>query len=93
MSVLVYAEHDNATLNKVTLSVLAAAKVSGAVNSSGSQFYLTASPQHQFDGNYVVYGRVLEGLDLVKEVSNGEIREEKAETPVEPVTIISTRIL
>ena len=73
--------------------VLAAAKVSGAVNSSGSQFYLTASPQHQFDGNYVVYGRVLEGLDLVKEVSNGEIREEKAETPVEPVTIIGTRIL
>ena len=29
MSVLVYAEHDNATLNKVTLSVLAAAKEIG----------------------------------------------------------------
>jgi electron transfer flavoprotein alpha subunit len=29
MSVLVYAEHDNATLNKVTLSVLAAAKAIG----------------------------------------------------------------
>ncbi|MDG1491077.1 MAG: peptidylprolyl isomerase [Planctomycetota bacterium] len=73
--------------------VLAAAKVSGAVNSSGSQFYLTASPQYQFDGNYVVYGRVLEGLDLVKDASNAEIREDKAETPVEPVTIISSRIL
>jgi cyclophilin family peptidyl-prolyl cis-trans isomerase len=73
--------------------VLAAAKVSGAVNSSGSQFYLTASPQYQFDGNYVVYGRVLEGLDLVKDASNAEIREDKAETPVEPVTIISAKML
>ena len=73
--------------------VLAAAKTSGAVNSSGSQFYLTASPQHQFDGNYVVFGRVIDGLDLVKEVSNGEIREEKAETPVEPVAIISAKVL
>ena len=67
--------------------------MTGAVNSSGSQFFLTASPQYQFDGNYVVYGRVLEGLDLIKDASNGEIREDKAEAPVEPVTIISSRIL
>ena len=73
--------------------VLAAAKKGGAVNSSGSQFYLTASPQHQFDGNYVVYGRVLEGLDIVRDISNAEQRETKAETPLEPVTIISAKML
>lgn len=76
-----------------TEGVLAAAKKGGAVNSSGSQFYLTASRQHQFDGNYVVYGRVLEGLDLVREISNAEQRETKAETPAEPVTIISAKML
>lgn len=73
--------------------VLAAAKKGGAVNSSGSQFYLTASPQHQFDGNYVVYGGVLEGLDLIKDASNADMREDKAETPLEPVTIISAKVL
>ncbi|MDG1049769.1 MAG: peptidylprolyl isomerase [Planctomycetota bacterium] len=73
--------------------VLAAAKKGGAVKSSGSQFYITASRQHQFDGNYVVYGQVLEGLEFVQEASNAEIREDKAETPVEPVTIISAKML
>ena len=69
------------------------AKKGGAVNSSGSQFYITASRQHQFDGNYVVYGQVLEGLEFVQEASNAEIREDKAETQVEPVTIISAKML
>ncbi|MEM1450900.1 MAG: peptidylprolyl isomerase [Planctomycetota bacterium] len=70
-----------------TAGVLAAAKKGGDKNSSGSQFYITASPQHQFDSNYVVYGVVLEGLEIVEEISNGEIREDKPETPVELITI------
>lgn len=73
--------------------VLAAAKKGGATDSSGSQFYITCSPQHQFDGRYVVYGKVLEGLEIVEDISNGEIRTDKRETPVEPVRILSTRVL
>ncbi|MEM9379831.1 MAG: peptidylprolyl isomerase [Planctomycetota bacterium] len=73
--------------------VLAAAKKGGDTNSSGSQFYITASPQHQFDTNYVVYGVVLEGLEIVEEISNGEIREDKAETPVELITIVKATLL
>ena len=41
---------------------LAAAKPGGAKD-FGSQFYITAQPMHrQFDGGYVVYGQVIEGL-------------------------------
>ncbi|QDV10100.1 putative peptidyl-prolyl cis-trans isomerase [Planctomycetes bacterium Poly30] len=73
--------------------VLAAAKQGGAKDSSGSQFYLTASPQHQFDGNYVVYGKVLEGLELIQEISNAELRTDKAETPVELVEITKATVV
>lgn len=73
--------------------VLAAAKQGGAKDSSGSQFYLTATPQHQFDGNYVVYGKVIEGLEVIKEISNAEIREDKAETPVDLVEITSATVI
>jgi cyclophilin family peptidyl-prolyl cis-trans isomerase len=72
---------------------LAAAKQSGQEDSSGSQFYLTATPQHQFDSGYVVYGTVLEGLEVIEEISNGELREDKEETPVELIEITSATVL
>ena len=72
---------------------LAAAKQGGQEDSSGSQFYLTASPQHQFDNGYVVYGTILEGLEIVEEISNGDLREDKAETPVELIEITSATVL
>ncbi len=72
---------------------LAAAKQGGQEDSSGSQFYITATPMHEFDGGYVVYGKVLEGLELVNEISLGEIREEKADAPVELIKITSTKFI
>ena len=78
---------------KHVAGALAAAKPGGAKDSSGSQFYITAQPMHrQFDGGYVVYGQVIEGLEIVESISNGAIREDKAETPVEPVTIVTAKI-
>ena len=35
-----------------------------APNSSGSQFYLSFLPTTQLDGQYTVFGRVLEGMDV-----------------------------
>lgn len=72
---------------------LAAAKQSGQVDSSGSQFYITASAQHQYDNNYVVYGTVLEGLDIVEAISNAELRTDKPETPAVLVEITSATVL
>ncbi|MFT5733231.1 MAG: peptidyl-prolyl cis-trans isomerase B (cyclophilin B) [Planctomycetota bacterium] len=72
---------------------LAAAKQGGQVDSSGSQFYITAIPQHQFDGNYVVYGTVLEGLEIVEMISNAELRDDKAETPKDLIVITSATVL
>lgn len=71
--------------------MLAAAKKGGAVESSGSQFYLTASPTHQFDKQYTVFGRVLEGLDLVERLAQ-EVPEQ-SDRPESPVTLEGTEIL
>ena len=33
-------------------------------NSNGSQFFITLAPQPSLDGQYTVFGKVIEGLDV-----------------------------
>ncbi len=35
-------------------------------NSASCQFYITLAPQHSLDGGYVVFGKVVKGMDVVK---------------------------
>jgi cyclophilin family peptidyl-prolyl cis-trans isomerase len=53
---------------------VAAARLGDKVNpqrrSSGSQFYVCVSPQHQLDGKYTVFGNVIRGLDVLETISN-----------------------
>jgi len=49
--------------------MLAAARNPAEVESSGSQFYITAAPQHHYDKQYTVYGRVLEGIEVVEAIA------------------------
>lgn len=77
-----------------TAGVLAAAKMGGEAESSGSQFYITTVPKHtDFDDRYVVYGTVLEGLDVVKAIAEAPTKEEDAERPLEPVKLISAKVV
>jgi cyclophilin family peptidyl-prolyl cis-trans isomerase len=52
---------------------LAAARTSDDVNparaSSGSQFYICLNDIPQLDGQYTVYGKVVEGMDVVDAIS------------------------
>ncbi|MFT4543276.1 MAG: peptidyl-prolyl cis-trans isomerase B (cyclophilin B) [Planctomycetota bacterium] len=74
---------------------LSAAKQPGESQSSGSQFFLTTGDAHWLDGQHVVYGKILEGLDIVKEIENGEIDPEDTQgsRPLEPVEVLSVKKL
>ncbi len=42
-------------------------------NSASSQFYITLAPTPFLDGNYAVFGRVVEGLDVVRQIRVGDL--------------------
>lgn len=44
-------------------------------DSAGSQFYICLGPQPFLDGQYTVFGQVLEGMDVVKAIQVGDVME------------------
>ncbi len=44
--------------------------INPAKNSNGSQFYVCLKPLPKLDGEYTVFGEVLEGLDILDDISN-----------------------
>ena len=57
-------------------------------DSASSQFYICDGTQHQLDGQYAVFGRVINGLDVVRAIA--EVETDSGNRPIENVTI--TRI-
>jgi cyclophilin family peptidyl-prolyl cis-trans isomerase len=46
---------------------------SQAPNSASSQFYITLGPAAFLDGNYAVFGRVTEGMEIVQSIRVGDV--------------------
>ena len=44
-------------------------------DSAGSQFYICLGPQPFLDGQYTVFGQVLEGMDVVRQIAVGDVME------------------
>lgn len=47
-------------------------------NSASCQFYITLGPQDFLDDNYAVFGRVTEGIEVVKSIEIGDKMEKVA---------------
>lgn len=71
---------------------LAAARLPNSKQSSGSQFYVSVGENHKFDGDYVVFGTVVEGLDVVKQISESKVVA-GTERPETPIVIQSVEVL
>lgn len=56
-----------------TKGAVAMSRIDGDINparvSNGSQFYISLKPQPALDGKYTVFGRVLDGLDALEQIS------------------------
>lgn len=60
-------------------------------DANGSQFFITYGPAHNLDGNYTIFGRLLEGMDILKTIT---LRNPATDNPLpEPDIIIQVTIV
>jgi peptidyl-prolyl cis-trans isomerase B (cyclophilin B) len=70
--------------------VVSAARKADDVNSATSQFFICTSAQSGFDGQYSIFGRVIEGMNVVDSIARAPAAGEK---PIDPVTLNRTYII
>jgi cyclophilin family peptidyl-prolyl cis-trans isomerase len=69
--------------------IVGAARLGNNVNSANSQFFIMLKREPQFDQNYTIFGKVIDGMNNVKTIA-GVPKE--AERPIDPVRIRTIRI-
>jgi cyclophilin family peptidyl-prolyl cis-trans isomerase len=64
-----------------------------ARNSGGSQFFLTFLPTPHLNGKHTVFGRVIEGMDVLAKLRRRDPEGVQAPADVEPDTIVSAEVV
>jgi len=66
--------------------IVSAARKSDDIDSATSQFFICVAPQPSFDGQYSIFGRVIDGMNVVDSIARAPL-EPKSERPVDPVVV------
>jgi cyclophilin family peptidyl-prolyl cis-trans isomerase len=62
----------------------------GEPNSGGCQFFITLGPIRSWDGKYVIFGNVVQGIEVVEKINHAPAH---GEVPINPVKLISVTIM
>lgn len=87
-----YSFKDEINSHKIVRGVLAMANA--GPNTNGSQFFIvTAESAPWLDGKHTVFGKVIEGMDIVNKIENTPTDKAKGDHPIKNVTIESISIV
>ena len=62
-------------------------------NTGGSQFFLTFRPTEHLDGKHTVFGRVIEGFDVLPKLTRTQSQEGQSIPGLAPDTIVKAKVL
>jgi cyclophilin family peptidyl-prolyl cis-trans isomerase len=75
-----------------TVGYLAMARLGGDVNSGSCQFYINLSDNTYLDGQYTVFGKVINGLNVANTIQNTPVDSPTHGQPINPVFLTSVTI-
>ncbi len=82
-------DHGGFALSHDEAGVLSMANT-GQARTGGSQWFITLDATPHLDGTHAVFGKVVDGMDVVREI--GDVETDGQDRPVEPVIIESLTI-
>jgi peptidylprolyl isomerase len=62
-------------------------------NTGGSQFFLTFRPTEHLDGQHTVFGRVIQGFDVLPKLTRTQGQDGQPLPGLEPDTIVTAKVL